>query len=435
MFRCIFLLPLVCSLHAISCSGGPYRMNERLQESKSYVQFLPEYSYNMLSMTKKVSTKELYLLEMRKKGVDGVSYINNNSAVIGGVLRSELLGAHSNTSGKFGYLARSPTDFTGNWASDTRIRRGMLSWTGALTDSVTTFMQILFTDTVAFATHKQGSLQMRRAYALFGNLDKSGVYGFIGKKDVAFGDMSTLSPFTPSAVWHYFGGLAEGLGAGYKADNFNIVLTGLCGGRGMRVVDSHQKGKINNGAINLSFNAGLSKVDVELGAGALLGTIYNQDVAEHTDEDLFGPMNPAVDGFINLTMGNFKASGEYAQTLKKWEVVDHKVIAFKAEVAMTIESDARDYNLSLSYSEGIQGDTSSGGACCPVTGCCSTGADPFAFNKQVVLGFESLLTNKSCSFGVEYILSKGFAPLIDVATNSDKDAVQNTIVLFAILAF
>lgn len=442
MVRLIIFTTLTTVTFAVSCSAGPYRPHKQVSDNNRHVRFSPEYSYNMLSMTKMMSTKELYLLSLRQKSADPTVRIENKTSLISAMLRSEILGAHSNTSGKFNYLARAPSDFTGNWASDTRIRRGMLSWTGALTDNITTFMQILFTDTVAFDSHKQGSLQMRRAYALWGNLDACGLYAFIGKKDVAFGDMSTLSPFTPSAVWHYFGGLAEGIGAGYKAQNFNIVLTGLCGGRGMRVVDSHQKGKINNAALNASFMGACCGATVEAGAGALLGTIYNQDVGEHVNEDLFGPMNPALDGFVNLSFGNFKITAEYAQTLKKWPVVDHRVIAFKGELGWTWQRESRDYNFSLSYSEGIQGDTSSWSGCCPFSGSCSTkttacpaGTDPFAFNKQFVVGIETVLKNKSCSFGVEYILSKGFAPLINIDTNSDSGVLQNTVVFFAILAF
>lgn len=421
MFQFLVCSFFLCSLFSFSCGKLDYshRKKQVQQDRNPVVNFLPEYSFNMLSMTEMITTKDLYLLSLRQKKEDKSLFIPNRSLTIGGMLRSEVLAAHTNTSGKFGYLARSPSDFTGDDATDARVRRGMLSWTGALTENITTFAQILFSDTVTFATHKQGSLQMRRAYALFGNLDDSPIYGFIGKKDVAFGDMSTLSPFTPSAVWHYFGALGEGLGFGFKNEKCNLVLTGLCGGRGMRVVDSHQKGKINNGALNFTLYAPLTNWSFNGGAGLLLGTIYNQSVAEHVDEDLFGPMNPAVDGFLNLSYSGFSVALEYAQTLKDWTVVGHEVIAFKAEVSQCFSRHDYDATFSFSYSEGIQGDK----------------CDPFAFNKQAIFGFEYLLKNRSCSFGVEYVISRGFSPLINIATNSSQHVLQNSIVVFAILAF
>ncbi|MEZ6117037.1 MAG: hypothetical protein R3C28_10755 [Pirellulaceae bacterium] len=47
---------------------------------------------------------------------------------------------------------------------------------------------------------------------------KAVVCAYIGKKNVGFGDMSTLSPFTQSTVWHYFAALAEGVGVYFPSE-------------------------------------------------------------------------------------------------------------------------------------------------------------------------------------------------------------------------
>ncbi|MEZ6093540.1 MAG: hypothetical protein R3C03_04780 [Pirellulaceae bacterium] len=53
------------------------------------------------------------------------------------------------------------------------------------------YTEILFSDVFSFGDFKQGSLQMRQAYALFGNLNASPWYAYIGKKNSGFGDFIT----------------------------------------------------------------------------------------------------------------------------------------------------------------------------------------------------------------------------------------------------
>jgi hypothetical protein len=67
---------------------------------------------------------------------------------------------------------------------------------------------------------------------------------------------------------------------------------------------------------------------------------------------------------------------------------------------------------SLSWSEGIQGPSGS----------------QFEFNRQLVFGYR-VEPSRNSRISLEYVRSTGFAPLIGLKSMSDRDVVQNTIVL------
>ncbi|MDE0030247.1 MAG: hypothetical protein OXU42_12700 [Deltaproteobacteria bacterium] len=52
---------------------------------------------------------------------------------------------------------------------------------------------------------ERNQVQVRRAYVLFGNLDRTPFFASIGKMAVPFGLTDTVNPFTASTVWHAFG--------------------------------------------------------------------------------------------------------------------------------------------------------------------------------------------------------------------------------------
>ena len=67
---------------------------------------------------------------------------------------------------------------------------------------------------------------------------------------------------------------------------------------------------------------------------------------------------------------------------------------------------------SISYSDGDQG---------------SPGSE-FEFNRQLVLGYQKQLSD-NMRVSAEYVRSSGFAPLINITTVSDRDVVQDSVVL------
>lgn len=354
----------------------------------------------LLDFQNRQSEKELLVIE---------SQTANNGAptlLLGAQFRASALASWSNRSDKFNYLGRFPPDFTGTTASDIRLVHANQAFVAHASPWVSGYMETLFSDVFSFPAFDQGSFQVRQAYVTLGNLDELPVYAFIGKKNVSFGHMGTLSPFSQSVVWHYFAPLAEGAGLAFHNEILHLSATALNGSRGIRVADSNVRGELNNFAANANVTVISSPdVDLDIGGGYLDGTIYDGLVAEHLDSTVTGPMNAAWDAYVTARLGRLHLAGEYVTTLKQWPVTGHKVVAYRTEGAL----DLSPMWISVSWSEGIQGNT----------------ATEFEFNRQLVLGTEYRIA-PNIKLSLEYIRSLGFAPLINITTVSDKSTRQST---------
>lgn len=371
-------------------------------------------SYPLLDFQNRQTDKELLILESR-----AAMPTDDFSLTLGAQGRFSLLAATTNETDKFPYLGRFPTDFSGDSATDARILQLNSHMTAAVNSWATVYWELLFSDVFTFNSFNQGSLQTRQAYAIFGDLQRSPFYLYLGKKNVGFGDLETLSPFTQSVVWHYFAVLAEGIGAGYHGENWDVTLAGINGGRGIRVADSVERGKLNNFAANATYRIGLDcQHQLRLGGGFLYGTIYDGETAEHLDVNQFGTFyNSAWDVNARLDWGRWSASGEYVSTVDPWPVTDARVSAYRVEGAYR-PGTARPSQLSVSWSEGRQGD----------------GGTEFEFNRQLVLGC-GVRVHQRAFVTAEYVRSSGFAPLINITTVSDRSVVQHSAVFGVNLVF
>ena len=370
------------------------------------------YTYPMLDFQNRQGDKELYILN-RAMNNGGVTKLT-----LGTQFRVSGLVAKTNEANRFSYLGRFPTDFTGEYASDFRLLQANQNLTADINNFVHGYVETLFSDVFSFADFKQGSFQVRQAYVVFGDLAKSPFYAFIGKKNISFGDFSTLSPFTQAVPWHYFAPLAEGAGVGFNNGRIIATATALNGSRGIRVVDSENPGDINNFALNVLYRDQIDEdTRFQIGAGYLDGTIYNANVAEHLDASLFGPNNGAFDLNAQYHSGRFHFAGEYLQTLDPWPVTNHDVIAYSAEAAMDTCFYGKPARASISWSEGIQGEAGT----------------PWEFNRQLVVGYR-VQPSYNTMFSVEYVRGAGFAPLINITRVSSADATQDTIVFGGVIA-
>lgn len=331
--------------------------------------------------------------------------------LLGSQFRGSLLFGSTNTADKFSYLGRFPTDFTGTTASDARLLQANFDAVFNFNPWITGYADILFSDVFSFGDFKQGSFQVRQAYAVIGNRNVTPFYAYIGKKNVSFGDMGTLSPFTQAVPWHYFAPLAEGAGVGYYNDGLHIIGTALNGSRGIRLVDSERKGHLNNFAVNASYERSTENSGMRIGAGYLHGTIYDGATAEHLDATITGPRNGAWDVNATFKFNRLAVSGEFIQTLKAWPVTGTKVTAYKVEGAWDMQFGQCPGWLSASWSEGIQGEKGS----------------EFEFNRQLVIGAAAEV-NRNILLTLEYVESSGFAPLINITTVSDRDVIQRSVV-------
>jgi len=335
--------------------------------------------------------------------------------LLGTQMRSSLLFAETNRTDKFSYLGRFPTDFSGDTASDARILQANIDAVANFSPWISGHIDLLFSDVFSFADFKQGSLQVRQAYAVIGNQDVTPFYAYIGKKNVSFGDFGTLSPFTQSVPWHYFGALAEGAGIGYYGNGFHAVVSALNGSRGIRVSDSDEKGHLNNFAANLSYQRASETLSYRFGGGYLHGTIYDGATAEHLDATVVGPRNDAWDVNATIKYKRLAAAGEFVQSLEPWPVTDARVSSYRVEAAYDIVAWNRPGWISASWSEGLQGPEGS----------------QFEFNRQLVIGAAAEVSN-NILLTLEYVESTGFAPLINITTVSDRDVRQRSIVFGAV---
>eukprot|EP01048_Picozoa_sp_COSAG05_P017623 COSAG05_NODE_2437_length_3066_cov_1.564543_1_plen_452_part_10 len=350
----------------------------------NFIQLAPDYSRAMLDFQNRQSNKEILLLE------HSLNSSGQTNMTLGAQLRASAIYGKTNDAGKFPYLGRFPTDFEGNYASDFRMMQANLATSVSFGPRVHGYVETLFSDVFSFDNPKQGSYQVRQAYVVFGDFSRSSWYGYLGKKNVGFGDMGTLSPFSQSIPWHYFGALGEGGGIGFDNGIVSATFAGLSGGRGVRVVDSKASGDVNNFAANLLLRMPFARRDGELklGGGYLYGTIYDADVPEHLDPTLFGDPNGAWDVNARMRINRLHLGVEYVRTVSAWPVTDHDVIAYSAEAALDSYFISMPARWSLSWSEGIQGP--------PGT--------EFEFNRQLVLGYR-VEPSRNSLISLEYVRS------------------------------
>lgn len=373
----------------------------------------PSVTGPMLDFQNRQSDKERFLLQN-----DPQSNQTYPQIIVGAQFRASGIFGKTNSADRFPYLGRFPTDFSGTTVTDARLLQANQSLIAHVNPWTHGYVETLFSDVFAFDVAKQGSFQVRQAYVLFGDQNSSPWYAFLGKKNVTFGDFETLSPFTQAVPWHYFAPLAEGAGAGFSMNGFDMSAMVLNGSRGIRVADSSEKGHLNNFAVTARQTLPLGSTgELILGGGYLYGSIYDALTAEHTVPSVSGERNGVWDAHARLRLGIWHLRAELLQTENDWPVTGHKVTAYAVETAVDIPTSSSPVRLSGSWSEGIQGDKGTS----------------FEFNRQLVVGLQyQPAPGLQCS--LEYVRSTGFAPLIGITTASDRDVVQNSVVLGLTLA-
>lgn len=389
-------------------SSGLFRARPNGQ-ARPYFGFDTPLMTDLLDFQNQQSEKQIWLIESGADYPDG-------GLIVGTQLRSSLLVGTTNRRNRFSYLGRFPPDFRGRTATDARLLHGNVAFAAHYGSLFHGYFETLFSDVFTFPTFNQGSFQVRQAYVAIGDFDRSPFYLFLGKKNVSFGDFGTLSPFSQAMPWHYFAPLAEGIGAGYSQEGLDFTVTAINGGRGIRVARSASRGQLSNFAANLSYSQTIDGIGYKLGLGYLHGTIYDANIAEHINFTISGKRNPAWNANAGLSWGSWDFAAEYTANFNPWILTGEPVQAYRTEAAYRLDQAPRPTRLSLSWSEGLQGPSGS----------------PFEFNRQLVLG-SGVRLNRYALFTAEYVLSAGFAPLIDLTTASDRSVRQHSCVLGLVL--
>lgn len=365
----------------------------------------------LLDFQNRQTGKQLLVLESQRENCE------TPSVVLGAQFRASALAAYTNRANKFSYLGRFPPGFDGNTASDVRLLQANQSIVAHAAPYASAYFETLFSDVFSFQSFNQGSWQVRQAYVVIGDLDKTPWYGWLGKKTLDFGDMGTLNPFTQAVPWHYFAPLAEGAGVGYSDGLVHITAAAVNGGRGIRVADSSGVGDLENFVVNGRVTYPIAKeTQLTIGAGYIHSTIYDSATTEHINPRITGPRNGALDVNARLDAGPLSLVGEFVTTVDPWPAVQHQVRAWRAEGSYRFDQFRFPTIISAGFSEGIQGESGS----------------QFEFNRQFVLG--ARVDFAPNIYGTaEWVRSTGFAPLINIATVSDRSVIQDSAVIGLVL--
>jgi hypothetical protein len=417
--------------------------------SNSYVGVAPAYGYAVLDHAETVNKKRILQLQARQDGtLSSMVTLSGQATVLADYQTS-------NRDDKFGYLMRNPTSANqiGDTVSEAVVHSASLAATAALTDDITAYIEMFYSPEQSFGAGTitaltRNQVQVRRAYLMWGNLDKSPVYAAIGKMDTPFGLNDTVSPFTNSTVWHSFAGLAYGAEVGYLKDGLSLRAMAIQGGAQFRAANTPVEGtnvpsKLNNFAVDANYTLAMGEGD-----GAMFGASYQHGSPYCQGYPVFhfNPCednNPAWSGYGKLEKGPFTLLAEYAQTTDVWpgsavpdpsnplSVFDAQktkswVVGTKYGFGEKMENDTPKSAVSFEFSTFVAGDTGS----------------PWERQNQWVLGYSKYLAPNVNLFS-EYVHVDGFAPLNfvsggnfpDGTTWSDKDARTDLFLIGAQAAF
>ena len=386
----------------------------------------PQYGYEILDPATHINRKQRLILDRRQDGT-----LAPDRLYLHGAVTAIANYQSSNQDDKFGYLMRHPTaaNQVGDTVSEVTIHSAQLGFTGTLGETITGYAEALFDPEQSFGAGtntdlERNQLQMRRAYVLFGDLDRSPFYASLGKMAVPFGLTDTVNPFTASTVWHAFGGLANGATLGYVSDGLNLSVMGIQGGAQFRAVNAPVEGtavpsKANNFAVDVHyrFEPG-STATFLLGGSYLHGSAYCQGFPVVHFEPC-KDNNPAFDAYGKLVFGDFTFKGEFARTTEEWpgtfnpgmpQFAASDVTSFDIGTRYRYGSSAGPVDLSAEFSRFVAG---------------PDGA-PWEQQDQIVLG-AAWFVRPSAKLFAEYIHIDGFAPLNFMSGGSVRDDMGEVI--------
>ena len=389
-------------------------------ETAGFIRIDPAYGYEILDSTTDINRKQRLILDRKRDGT-----LIPDSVQVEGAVTAVANYQTSNRADKFGYLMRHPTasNQVGNEVSEATIHSAQLGFTAMPSDWITGHAVMLFDPEQSFGKGtntdlERNQVQVRRAYVLFGNLDRSPFFASLGKMTVPFGLTDTVNPFTASTVWHAFGGLANGATVGYAGEGLNLTAMAIQGGSQFRAANMPVKGtnvpsKVNNFALDLNYSFRLGGQGRLVAGGSYLqGSAYCQDYPVMH----FMPCrdnNPAFDIYGKLVHGGLTLKGEFARTLDVWpgtfnpdmpQFEASRVTSFDIGAKYRLFGDPSPVDVSAEFS---RFDAGPDGA-------------PWERQDQFVVG-AAWFVRPSAKLFAEYIRVEGFAPLNFISGGSIRD--------------
>lgn len=384
----------------------------------------PEYSYWMLEQNQNLRKINL-LLEAKRVGT-----LTPGQLVIGTSLISLVDYQSSNTDSKFGYLMRHPTaaNEVGKYVSEAVIHSFQFAVNAPINEWITSYAEMLYNPEQSFGAGTitalaRNQIQLRKAFVLFANTERTPFFLAIGKMDTPFGQTGSVSPFTNSTMWHAFGGLAFGAHMGFSTRGLQLNFMAVQGGAQFRAANTivgdstNVPSKLNNLVADVNYKFKFSDhYALTVGGSYLKGSAYNQGFpVQHFTPGVEN--NPAYTYYGRLDLGNrFFVKGALAKTLKAWQGTHNPtppLDVFEASKVSSLDYGAQylvqktedwRYLLSAEFSNFRAG---------------PEGA-PWERQNQTILGFSAVFRQSSKLF-VEVFKTKGYVPLNFISGSNDFD--------------
>jgi len=279
-------------------------------------------SYGLLDPTTAGKAKPLALLAAKQDGT-----LKPGGVVLGGGLTAIADYQSTNFDSDFGYLMRQPgANHIGKSVSEAAIHSAQVHVTASVNPWLTAYVELLYDPQQSFGAGtitalSRNQIQLRRGYALIGDLNRSPVYGMIGKFDSPFGQNDTVNPFSLSTDGHTFAGLAYGALIGYSKNGLNLSAEAVEGGSEFRGLNSPVDGtnvpsRLNNYVLDANYTAKLGGRNRSLLAGLSYekGSSYCQSFPI-THFGACSKANPAYAVYSTLTWDQITLKGQYVSTV------------------------------------------------------------------------------------------------------------------------
>lgn len=284
-----------------------------------------ENTRNMLDFQENTTGKTLTLLSNRATGV-----LQPNSLYVGGHLQGSFMYQKTDAPGQFPILSRFPffSNGTDQEAGVFAINNAALTFTSTFGDWTTLHLQPEYSETEY--PGEQDEFQLRKAFVVFGNLQRSPFYAAFGRKTIDFGNFDSYNAFTQNEGQHYFWAVSDQPVAelGFYRNGLKITGSAFSGGRQLRVAFADENNNIANYAFSAEqeFRFGNNGA-FTLGGGYLHDTIYRDNFTAHTFQgratgtppaNFISYRNSAVNGFAEYNSPFLDAMVEYTTTLEPW---------------------------------------------------------------------------------------------------------------------
>lgn len=397
-------------------------------------------SADMMDWQENTTGRTLTLLANRANGI-----LEPNSLYLGGALQGSFMYQKTDVDGQFPLLSRFPffSNRTDDEAGVFAINNAGFSFTSTFGDWTTIFLQPEYSETEY--PNEQDELQLRRAFVVFGNLQRSPFYAAFGRKSIDFGNFDSYNAFTQNEGQHYFWAFSDQPVAevGYYNNGLKLTGTAFSGGRQLRVALAGEENNIANYAFSAEKEFLLpNRSAFTIGGGYLHDTIYRDNWTAHTfagrsngtpPANFIQYRNSAVNAFAEYNSTVFDAMVEYTTTLEPWgaaipqtidgvplpqflidplgDTTDRDNISFDEKLATLVAQirvkpmiNGRRVAFAASGSWGNISDD---------TGNVGLGGQPTSFkdNEQHAFSVEYPI-NDFLDVGAEYVYNRGFIPFV-----------------------